>query len=545
MGHVLNWTPGNHGKGIVTPKGETHTWNVDRQDGTPNHPEYLEQALGAHDTNPYTEYNAFEIGPEGKVYEGPADIDKLDPRLVPTNKWRFQSVTQHQLGWEPGQWGKGLIHDGAVHTWGVGPNQDGSPTHPEYAERAFGINGEPGHYEHHDMFDTAFGITPEGMLNVFDDNSWSSHPENYGKVAAQAEAADPRLRTNPSQGIWSFQARVAMPVGEDYWRDWQEKGEHGLYHGTTPARLESIMQHGLHPWDSPIAGGSTYDTAHQQWLMPRPGHVYMAQNPKDAWDRALDDVNRKSNPPEEPIVLKVNPAYLAPQHLNPDEDDMLPNEKIDSFVSPQKGYDSLGQMAEAMGFGNVPSETERQITRGKHVGYRGVIPPEALQPGEMRNGAWQPIEWPRIASLIGGMRDSCGRFAVAAPWELGKSGKGLYFPDTGALQTWADDRTHPDVWGDDENYSQPGNAHHLVIRPNGTVRDQGCLDRDFEDADGDVEGLQMALKALNPSLRLDAPTTWDFGSTEPMEEEPSSVSRGEDGGTIHDVQTANDFAGSL
>lgn len=549
MGHMLNWTPGNHGKGIVTPEGEAHTWNVDRQDGTPNHQEYLESVLGAHDANPYTEYNAFEIGPEGRVYEGPSDIDKLDPRLVPTDKWRFQAAEQHRLGWDPGQYGKGLVHDGAVHTWGVGKHEDGSPTHSEYAEKALGVNEDQ--FVDHTMFDTAFGINPEGVLNVFDDNGWSSHPEDYGKVAAQAEEADPRLRTNPSQGTWDFQARVAMPVGKDYWNEWQNKGEHGLYHGTTPARLQSIMQHGLHPWDSSIAGGSNYEKPSKntwvtnpepnRWMMPRPGHVYMAQYPLDARDRAIDDVDRRAEPPEEPVVLKIDPSYLDPRHINPDEDYMWDN----AANRPQEGYNSLGQMADAMGFGDVPSETESQIAKGNHIGYRGVIPPEALQPGEIRNGAWQPIEWPRTASLIGDMRDSCGRFASAVPWEPGKSGKGLYFPDTGALQTWADDRTHLDVWGDDENYAQPGNAHHLIIRPNGTVRDQGCLDRDFTDVDGDTEGLHKALRDLNPGLRLDPSSTWDFGSTEPMEEEPSSVSRGEDGGSVHGVQTANDFAGSL
>lgn len=165
-----------------------------------------------------------------------------------------------------------------------------------------------------------------------------------------------------------------------------------------------------------------------------------------------------------------------------------------------------------------------------------------------RNGVGlqrQTLEQPRSASLIGSMRDGYGRFARSAPWEPGAWGKGIYYPETGALQTWADDRTHLDVWGDDENANQPGSAHHILIRPNGTVRDQGAFDRNFGDAEGDVEGLHRALGELDPRLRLDPSNTWDFGPTEPMEEEPSSVSRGEDGGNLHGVQTGSDYAGGL
>jgi hypothetical protein len=144
------------------------------------------------------------------------------------------------------------------------------------------------------------------------------------------------------------------------------------------------------------------------------------------------------------------------------------------------------------------------------------------------------------------MRDGWGRFASGAPWEWGQWGKGLYFPETGTLQTWGDDRTHPEAVLEDENASQ-GHAHHFIIRPNGTVKDQGAMDHNFESAEGDVAGLAGALRELDPRLRLDKPSDWDFGPgpTEPVEEEPSSVSRGEDGGTIHGVQTGGDFAGSL
>lgn len=145
-------------------------------------------------------------------------------------------------------------------------------------------------------------------------------------------------------------------------------------------------------------------------------------------------------------------------------------------------------------------------------------------------------------------RATTWRFAVAAPWQLGTSGKGLYFPETGVLQTWDDNngQTHLDVLQEDEN-AKSGNAHHLAILPNGTIRDQGCLDKDFADVDGDTEGLQRALRELDPRLKLEPPSDWAFnvGPTEVMETEPSAISRGEEGGSTHGVQTGGDFAGSL
>ena len=329
---------------------------------------------------------------------------------------------------------------------------------------------------------------------------------------------------------------------------------------------------------------------------------------------------------------------LDPQHVNPDEDFMLSGGGKLNNQEEHPEYESLGEMADRFGWGDVPSDTERVLNQGKSIGYRGVIPPEALTPGKYVNGEWTPLErtsswhfgstmyhvapahaermiareglrgdpetWDdmvwlhenedkarayagpdehvyavdvtgmegdpnhmlepgmqhswvakgpipperikRIAatSLIGEMRDGWGRFATAVPWQWGQWGKGIYYPETGTLQTWGDDRTHPEVALEDENIKQ-GAGHHFIIRPNGTVKDQGAMNTNFEDVEGDVPGLAQALRELDPRLRLDT-SVWDFdGPTEPMEEEPSSVSRGEEGGHIQDVQTSSDFAGSL
>lgn len=144
------------------------------------------------------------------------------------------------------------------------------------------------------------------------------------------------------------------------------------------------------------------------------------------------------------------------------------------------------------------------------------------------------------------MRDGFGRFSTTVPWQPGTWGKGLYFPDTGVIHTWNSDNgmTHLDVWNEDEHASNLI-SHHLLIRPNGTVRNLGSFDKNFGDAEEDVEGLSQALKKYDHHLQLDTPSSWDFqGPTEPQEEEPST-SRGEQGDMNHGVQTGSDFAGSL
>lgn len=509
----------------------------------------LFEAMGRDDWNlpqgklhpPYTEENQYtgevEEHPEELQWFGkpPEEHEEIHqalgvPPLSGKWAWAFQRKA-HQLGWQPGQWGKGLVHGDDVHTWDTGV-YDGQPIHPQYAEQNFGAS--PHQWFDGKDFSTAFQIHPDGKIRFWDpvDND----------LRDLVQSTHPHFDTyaSPFDSAWNFQSRVAMPVGEDYWKGWQKEPDNALYHGTSPKHLESIMQHGLHPWDSNIAGGTNYDF--NNWLQPRPGHVYLSQKPRDAWDRGLSSVEHE-RPIPNPLVFKVDPNYLDPQHINPDEDDML------SKGDQDDSFGSLGEMAEQMNYG-IPSETQRQIARGKHIGYRGVIPPEALIPGHYNEGTWQPIEWPRIASLID-MRDGWGRFAVAAPWEFGQYGKGIYFPETGVLQTWNQDdgRTHLDVWNEDDNFSQPGATHHLIIRPNGTVRDQGSFDRNMNDVVGDREGLQRALRELDPRLKVDKSESWTFdmngpGPTEPTEEEPST-SRGEQGDMNHGVQVSNDYAGSL
>lgn len=132
-----------------------------------------------------------------------------------------------------------------------------------------------------------------------------------------------------------------------------------------------------------------------------------------------------------------------------------------------------------------------------------------------------------------------------ASWEPGTWGKGLYYPETDHLVTWgdADGRMHLERQMDDEEF-QPGAAHHLIIRPNGAVSNQGVFHRaDLEhEPEGDVEGLSRALRAFDPHLRLDT-SGWEFDQaqspTEPVPTSPES----EDEGRHHNVQISEDYLG--
>jgi hypothetical protein len=391
---------------------------------------------------------------------------------------------KHALNWKPGEYGKGLVHDGAVHTWGVGANQDGSPTHPEYAEKAFGMN--EGQYGGHMMFDTAFGINPEGALNVFDDNGWSSNPENEGKVAAKAMEVDPRLYVPGSDkpATWNFLG-VAKNDGK-----WQlvSAAPATMYHWAPKQFRDQIAQEGLRA------------------ALPE-GDEYVDYDNPEAY-RGVYMFNKP------PVYNHGTGGFYGDDLWAVDANGLTPQADPGEFDASM-----------------VPHDIDPSRIRYLN--------------GQAHKRAWEQFNAERHGHVIGNMRDGWGRFATAIPWQAGQWGKGIYYPETGVLHTWADDRTHLDVWGDDENYSQPGSAHHIVIRPNGSVHDQGAFDRDFGDAQSDVEGLQRALRELNPSLRLDSSNAWSFGPTEPIEEEPSSVSRGEDGGATHGVQTGTDYAGSL
>jgi hypothetical protein len=65
MAHLLNWSIGHRGKGLVSAEtGDVHTWNVGLQ-GSPEHDEY------AQDKNIYEGHDPFFIDPDGYIHNDP------------------------------------------------------------------------------------------------------------------------------------------------------------------------------------------------------------------------------------------------------------------------------------------------------------------------------------------------------------------------------------------------------------------------------------------------------------------------------------------
>ena len=140
-----------------------------------------------------------------------------------------------------------------------------------------------------------------------------------------------------------------------------------FYHGTDSSNLGSIMQNGLIPFSQRDLSDSdpiALRNRHEKEL-PRPGHVYMAENPQKASELAL--ANR-------PVVLQINPEHLNPNNINPDED----NRWNEWQNNPE--YSSGGQWAEQNGYGNNPEDTHQGIEKENTLAYRGIVPPKAIIP---------------------------------------------------------------------------------------------------------------------------------------------------------------------
>lgn len=105
--HQLHWIPGNYGKGLVTPDGTLHHWNIPHLDGNPTHRQYIMQAgMG----DPYRGkmnlgmFTPFWINPQGGyeiAHQASSDnshiISQIDPRLRPEYQaWRFGDARSQQ-----------------------------------------------------------------------------------------------------------------------------------------------------------------------------------------------------------------------------------------------------------------------------------------------------------------------------------------------------------------------------------------------------------------------------------------------------------------
>jgi GNAT superfamily N-acetyltransferase/2'-5' RNA ligase len=227
----LSWEPGLHGKGLYFPSSDKlTTWSDPRHhsDVWYDDEHYPEPGVAHHlDIQPngqYVDQGAFnrdmennnEGLDEGELAQA---IQRHEPRLTdrdPGHEWSFSKVA-HQLGWQPGEHGKGLVHNGEIHTWGVGDAADGWPSHPEYADKNLGMHTEPEFVES-PTWDTAFQMDPDGRVNVYE-------PQKAQQLGQQIESADPRLKLNYNSDYdWDFGSTEPQKTEPDM-------DEHGNLHG--------------------------------------------------------------------------------------------------------------------------------------------------------------------------------------------------------------------------------------------------------------------------------------------------------------------------
>jgi hypothetical protein len=210
--------------------------------------------------------------------------------------------------------------------------------------------------------------------------------------------------------------KVAMPVDPEWWREQTQPASlegfdttglsqreldaaqhvpfQTLYHGTRHRNLESILTHGLAPWDHPSVGGShNYHDMRDMmsgkaWYTPRPQHTYLTNDET----RALS----LGNNGEDAAVLEIDPSYLHPENINPDEDHYRYhlNERPNPSALPDA---SLGDYAErtGWGYGDLQEPGQNMMAEHGNVAYRGVIPPQAItHVHHSVNGRWtrEPVE---------------------------------------------------------------------------------------------------------------------------------------------------------
>jgi hypothetical protein len=207
-------------------------------------------------------------------------------------------------------------------------------------------------------------------------------------------------------------AKVAMPVDESWWADksgqepsgWyndpddpEEVPFRNLYHGTGHRNLESILTHGLAPWDHPSVGGRhnyhdmTDSATGKAWYSPRPDHTYLTADK----NRAMTLGTPSGGGSDDLALLEIDPSHLHPENINPDED------HIRHVMERPKATDvedaSLGDYAERIGWGHneLQKPGQEAMLTGGNVAYRGVVPPQAItHVHHSVNGRWtrEPVE---------------------------------------------------------------------------------------------------------------------------------------------------------
>jgi hypothetical protein len=167
---------------------------------------------------------------------------------------------------------------------------------------------------HHDVPTDTWAVDASGLPlhadeDVTEQGSFSTEPIGPERL---------RLHVSPLDKRGSV--KQSVPADPEWWSERPRQDEY-LYHGTGLDRVPHVMRNGLLPWDhEDNADGSQYGNEFEHdpdddWLRPRPGHVYLAESVGGAERHALS-----KNVLDRAVMLRINRSALDPQHINPDED---------------------------------------------------------------------------------------------------------------------------------------------------------------------------------------------------------------------------------
>lgn len=524
-GHVLNWTPGNHGKGIVVyGTGQVHTWNTDPMTGDPHHSKYLGETLGwPEDGLAYKLQQPFEIGPEGTVYGAESDIPfEADPRLLRhPGEWAFQSAApktdqvlkmQEPLPQPLDNWENNL-DDRIPVIW-----------HPQHRNLYIGAPG----YTH---TETMHFLT-NGRKRILEALPGGYHPVEV--FPEEREYLQGPHAEDPSYPEFEKHMQQYFP-GYKNVDAWQFRGKvassRSLYHGTLIDHLPSIQQHGL----IPDVGGFTSDAYeldpegrftqdddvyHADELGVKPV-VFMADKARlqRAHNAIVHGVSRKLNKPsfqltpqdiQEHGLLVKQPGQMGePEHTEPP----LPHIFDDNVEEGHDPWDIHRPRYEEHPFQAEPGDFYSESPIGPS-GLQFIHGPAMMRVFD-RYGVQPPINpmtWQRQSAT-----------GHQLNWEPDQHGKGIV-DEQGNVHTWitpsADGYpSHPEyvekhmLLNENTFTNSPMWDRAFQINPKGDVRIYGPdIPEEPQDPDYDHQALAQAIQMADPRLRATPQERqWTFG----------------------------------
>jgi hypothetical protein len=180
-----------------------------------------------------------------------------------------------------------------------------------------------------------------------------------------------------------------------------------LCHATRQANVESILRDGLRP------GSDMGVATRRDFFQTRKGRTYLI---------GLGEIPIVEIGPHEPRVIAVELAKLDPERVDPDEDMVAevfpelvgvppPVRRLDGDQEVPGQSGARARWADSIPDFDRSEITERSLTQGRRMAYRGVIPSDALRVLDIRSRV--------VAAFATELPKALDVAAVAIPMEGG------------------------------------------------------------------------------------------------------------------------------